>query len=81
MSAELLRAGRSPLAAASAECRRLAASRGATHGLAIVFGCYTLSTSLSKVSLAYISVPLQVVVKSSKVRPHSHTRARCRTLP
>jgi adenosine 3'-phospho 5'-phosphosulfate transporter B3 len=68
-AAELYTKGRWPLRPAMLELRRLAASRSALHGLGIVFGTYTLSTSLSKVSLAYISVPLQVVVKSSKIIP------------
>ena len=68
-AAELVTSGQWPFAAALAELRRLASTRSARQGLFIVFGCYTLSTSLSKVSLAYISVPLQVVVKSSKIIP------------
>jgi adenosine 3'-phospho 5'-phosphosulfate transporter B3 len=68
-AAELYTKGRWPLRSAVLELRRLAASRSALRGLGIVFGTYTLSTSLSKVSLAYISVPLQVVVKSSKIIP------------
>ena len=69
MSAQLLRQGRAPASAAAAELRRLWSSRSAVRGLLISLGAYTVSTSLSKVSLAYISVPLQVVVKSSKIIP------------
>jgi hypothetical protein len=69
MSADLMRQGRWPVASAVAELRRLAASRSAVRGLGISFTAYTVSTALSKVSLAYISVPLQVVVKSSKIIP------------
>ena len=69
MSLQLLRQGRGPASAAAAELRRLWASRSAVRGLLISLGAYTVSTSLSKVSLAYISVPLQVVVKSSKIIP------------
>jgi len=69
LGGDLLRRGRSPLAAAVSGVRRLAASQSARHGLLVVFTSYTLSTALSKVALAYVSVPLQVVVKSSKLIP------------
>lgn len=65
---QLLSGGR-PVSQARAELRRLASTRSAYRGLAIVFSAYTLSTTLSKVSLAYISVPLQVVIKSGKLVP------------
>ena len=71
---QLLRAGRQPLSAAVVEVQRLLASSSASRGLLIVFTCYTVSTALSKVSLAYISVPLQVVVKSGK---SAHGAATC----
>lgn len=60
-------AGRAPLQLAVSEYRRLAGARSAHRGLAFVFGAYTASTTLAKVSLAYISIPLQVVVKSGKL--------------
>jgi drug/metabolite transporter (DMT)-like permease len=68
-AAMLITTGRWPFAACVAEARRLRSSRNAVTGLSIVFLCYTVSTALSKVSLAYISVPLQVVVKSAKIIP------------
>ena len=74
-SLQLLRAGRQPLSAAAVEVQRLLASSSALRGLLIVFTCYTVSTALSKVSLAYISVPLQVVVKSGK---SAHSALCCR---
>jgi adenosine 3'-phospho 5'-phosphosulfate transporter B3 len=62
-----LAAGRDPLALALSEGRRLAGAKPAHRGLAFVFGAYTASTTLAKVSLAYVSIPLQVVVKSGKL--------------
>ena len=59
--------GRDPLALALSEGRRLAGAKAAHRGLGFVFGAYTASTTLAKVSLAYVSIPLQVVVKSGKL--------------
>ncbi len=69
MALRLLASGAAPLSLAAAELRRLASTRSAYRGLAVVFLAYTGSTTLSKVSLAYISIPLQVVVKSGKLIP------------
>ena len=59
--------GGAPLQLAASECHRLAGAKAAHRGLAFVFGAYTCSTTLAKVSLAYISIPMQVVVKSGKL--------------
>jgi solute carrier family 35 (adenosine 3'-phospho 5'-phosphosulfate transporter), member B3 len=64
-----LSAGQSPLAVATLELRRLAASHSAHRGLSIVFACFAITMLLSKISLVYVSIPLQVVVKSSKIIP------------
>ena len=68
-AAGLLAAGQSPLAVASTELRRLAASHSAHRGLSIVFACFACTMLLSKISLVYVSIPLQVMVKSSKLIP------------
>jgi adenosine 3'-phospho 5'-phosphosulfate transporter B3 len=67
--AKLRYGGESPLLYARVEASRLASSTATRTGLSCVFASYTVSTALSKISLGYVSVPLQVVVKSSKLIP------------